>query len=106
MKFQDFFFSKFKTKQKFAYFHNLTLNNLPYESSKTNIRTIIGWYIKKFKPKENEIYHTVKGVSTYKYNGKRIAFADSQIPSLDNFKSLFKFLFWFFFQYYFFNFLY
>ena len=98
IEFSRFFFSKFKTKQKFAYFHNLTLNNLPYENSKTSIRTIIGWYIKKFKSNENEIYHTIKGVSTYKYKGKRIAFTDSPIPSLDNFKSLLKFLFWFFFN--------
>ena len=96
VEFSRFFFSKFKAKKNFAYFHNLTLNNLPYEDSKTSDRTIIGWYIKKFKSNEKEIYHTVKGVSNYKYKERRIIFTDSPIPSLDEFKSLCKFSFWFF----------
>lgn len=78
----------------FAFFINLSKENLPDNNGNTN-RNIINYYLEKGYIKVlDRIYHTVRSKSSFSYKEKEISYLDSPIPNINSFSKLFIFSLW------------
>lgn len=82
-------------EEEFVYFDNLSKNNLPLKNCPNPTKTIVGWYIDKFKLEVDRIHHTVKNIQDINFKGVKILFLSSPVPPLNSFYSFFNFLLWF-----------
>ena len=82
-------------EKDFIYFDNLSKNNLPLKNCPNPTKTIVGWYIDKFKLDADRIYHNVKNIPDLTFKSIKVHFLSSPIPSLNTFYSSFNFLLWF-----------
>ena len=100
--FKILFKSKFKSLEKnkstkpYAYFFNLNQGNLPDQVQGEYSHDIISWYI-KWKDRNSdiqEIRHNVSKSATIKKNNISIKFELNQLPLIEKYNNIFKYLSW------------
>lgn len=79
----------------YAFFINLSEDNLPENDITSTNKNIINYYLVKGYVKIlNRVYHTVKTKGSFSFKGKEISFLDSPVPNINSFFKLLTFLLW------------